>query len=314
MAHNSTVDTPISAEKTGIFARLRTVLRDFASIARLDMALAMTALWFLIYNDVYTRVSTLIIITCVVGLLYKPLLKKWPYWLVMTLLLWWSMHLNDYLLRDEFQLGILWAIAILLSLATGKADRYLAINGRVLIGLIFLISVVQKLIAPDYVDSSFFETIFLLDERFSPISSFLVNSDVIAANSYAYRLITYFNNPLQTGALQSAESIRTLAFAVTWWTIFIEVVVGVLFLWPWRGRLAVNRITRWRDIPMLIFLITTYPFAHVIPFSWMLVTMGIAQSEKKWVRMAYLVVLFIGLFRISTTLGVLKSMLGFLPG
>lgn len=67
-----------------------------------------------------------------------------------------------------------------------------------------------------------------------------------------------------------------MALVLTWWTILIEAVVAVLFLWPEdRGP------SRWRDPALLVFILTTYPVAPVIGFAWVLAAMGTAQSTRR---------------------------------
>jgi len=56
----------------------------------------------------------------------------------------------------------------------------------------------------------------------------------------------------------------------------LEGSLAVLFLLPWRGG-----VTRWREPALLLFIMTTYPFAPVIGFAWLLLAMALAQSEWK---------------------------------
>jgi hypothetical protein len=78
-------------------------------------------------------------------------------------------------------------------------------------------------------------------------------------------------------------SIASLA-SRRFWTIAIEGLIALLFLAP-----LSRRWKSCRDIALLTFCATTYPFATVAGFGWLLVAMGIAQCARQRVgtRLAY---------------------------
>ena len=66
---------------------------------------------------------------------------------------------------------------------------------------------------------------------------------------------------------------RALASFAAFWTLTSELIVGLLFLLPFRGRGA-----RCRDAALLVFCATTYAVALVEGFGWLLLAMGGARS------------------------------------
>lgn len=294
--------------------RAKAFYESMTAVTRLETAIVLTLLWLLLLNSSYSRVATLVLITVVIGLIYRSVQQKWAYWLVIVLLLWFSAHISGYLILDEYLLGLLWCVAIFLVLLTPDPDHYLAFNARVLLGLLFLVTIIQKLASPGFADGGMFEASLLFDPRFRSITELFMDNAVIDTNGLAARLLLYFNNPLRETVLESADSVATVATILTWWTIGIELLIAIMFLWPRRGRLAWERVMQWRDIPLIVFLATTYPIAVVWQFSWLLSMMGIAQADKKWVRLLYLVALFFGLFRAGLWVTLAERVLTFWPG
>lgn len=84
-----------------------------------------------------------------------------------------------------------------------------------------------------------------------------------------------------------------LARFVTLWTIALEGLVAVTFLWPLgRGLSAL------RDMCLIIFCATTYAVAPVEGFGWLLIAVGVAQCEPERgkTRLVYLAVFGLILF------------------
>lgn len=73
-------------------------------------------------------------------------------------------------------------------------------------------------------------------------------------------------------------------------TALAECAVAAAFLWPRNGFPA-----HWRDATLLFFCTTVYAVATVEGFAWILLAMGLAQSEpsRTRIRAAYLGVFFL---------------------
>ena len=101
-------------------------------------------------------------------------------------------------------------------------------------------------------------------QRFAPVADLLFED------------LLLFGDPSTSVEVLRTTRLEIMAQVLTWWTIIIEAVVAVLFLWPEdRGP------SRWRDLTLLAFIVTTYPVAPVIGFAWVLASMGVAQSTEQ---------------------------------
>jgi hypothetical protein len=92
---------------------------------------------------------------------------------------------------------------------------------------------------------------------------------------------------LTSVTFQSSPAVERWAWLLTWWTVLIEGALGIVFLWRDAPRMAAIR-----NGMLIFFAITTYSVATVRGFGWMLMLLGMAQTdehERKW-RLAYLAV------------------------
>jgi hypothetical protein len=89
------------------------------------------------------------------------------------------------------------------------------------------------------------------------------------------------------GAFVEPAALQPLALALTAYTAVIEAAVAAAFLWP--------RLARLRNPLLLAFGVTTFAFATVRGFGFLLMTLGVAQCEEseRRTRIAYVAVLFL---------------------
>ncbi len=170
-----------------------------------------------------------------------------------------------------------WCLAIGLALHSRDAAPILARSSRILIGLAFLFAVIWKvMLSPDFLDGRFFSVTFLTDPRFEDIAVLLggLTGDQLA-ESRAYL------QPLPEGAelvfvptLHEPASFKTLVTVSTWGTVGIEALCAFAFLFPLGDRYAI-----FRHVLLLLFCISTYAFAPVAGFGWLLLTMGLATCD-----------------------------------
>jgi hypothetical protein len=85
----------------------------------------------------------------------------------------------------------------------------------------------------------------------------------------------------------------TVSQILTYWTVFIESAVTLLFLIPKKAG-----ISRFRDLFLVVFCVTTYSVAAVEGFGWLLIAMGASQcgDGRKAVRFLYVVAFFLIIF------------------
>ena len=81
------------------------------------------------------------------------------------------------------------------------------------------------------------------------------------------------------------SALRTAATVFTWATPLLEAAVAATFLAP-RG----SSLSRVRDVVLCVFCAGTYALAPVAGFGWILLSMGVAQSDTERMRWLYLAV------------------------
>ncbi|QDU61306.1 hypothetical protein Pan216_21610 [Planctomycetes bacterium Pan216] len=262
-----------------------------ARIDWLDVITVMTLVLLLFHSPKYWYVRSPVVILAICGVVFPSNRRHPTYWLIMTALLASALFYNWFQSDNHKYLECYWALAMFGAYSLGESDRerVLALNGRWMIALCMSFSVVAKLISANYVDGSFFEFTLLTDHRFADFASWFgsVPAFELARNRELEQLLTtgYLQGTAPTTVtLHSSARMEWLAWLMTWWTILIEGTIGVLFFFPARSRVA-----PWRDAILMFFAITTYLVATVKGFGWLLMIMGIAQSEKTSVRLAYFV-------------------------
>ncbi|MDP9766531.1 hypothetical protein [Deinococcus enclensis] len=186
-----------------------------------------------------------------------------------------------------------WAIVIFLSLKSRNPDTFIATNARLLIGLVFTLATLWKVISPDFMNLRFFTWSLLVDERFTAVIDLItsLSTSAIAENHRAYQSLgdlSIIHDPASTIQLQASPEIQPLALFLTWWTLIIEGMIGLLYL---HGRSGKWRVTA--DICLLVFLLTTYLPLPVFGFAGTLAIMGNAQATRSWTSIAFIVTLVI---------------------
>jgi hypothetical protein len=185
-----------------------------------------------------------------------------------------------------------WCLAITLALGSGTPANVLRPAGRWLLGAAFAFAVLWKaLLSPDYVDGRFFRVTLLTDDRFADV--------LMAVGGLTPEHVRLARNalaPLPDGAervedeqLAEPPAVRTLAIVATWAGLTLEAAIAVLCLLPARY------LSRARHHAILAFLATTYAFAPVAGFGWLIAAMGAAQCrehEKRYLA-AYVAAFFV---------------------
>jgi hypothetical protein len=183
-----------------------------------------------------------------------------------------------------------WCLAATLALLTRDASRVLAVNGRLLIGLVFLFACVWKFAGSDnYLDSTFFQVTMLTDPRFEGFAKVAGGLD---ADTYEdlHAFVGQHRDaapPIDEGTINLPPRFVALAYAATWWNLFINAALALVFLWPvGRG------YAQLRHILLLTYCTVTYAIATVDGFGWLLLAMGAAQCavEQRRTRLAYVAV------------------------
>lgn len=191
--------------------------------------------------------------------------------------------------EDHVYLGIYWCLAIGLAMLGGSAPDILARNARWLIGLAFAWACIWKCTSPDFVGGSLFHYKLLFDFRFRegitmPLAG--LASEMAAANVAAIRELRDAGSGLSHVSLQFPVAVSWLAQVMTWWTLFIEGILAILFIFP-----TMRLSQRFRDVSLLFFALTTYLIVPVLGFGCLFMSLGIAQCDpgRMSMRWAYFV-------------------------
>lgn len=207
------------------------------------------------------------------GLLSVAVLRSPWTWLALTALTGWCVA-SDWPMSDNhaYLLGY-WCLAVLLSRLVPEPAAALATSGRLLVGLSFAFATLWKLVlSPDYLDGTFFRVWLIVDDRFESLARLV--GGLSSADLEASR--TFLQPPPTLGvenfpALVEPPALRGAAEVLTFATLALEGLVGLLFLAPVPERRA------WlRHAPLLAFCAIAYAVAPVAGFGWLLLAMGLA--------------------------------------
>jgi hypothetical protein len=238
----------------------------------------MTILSVMLHLTAARRLRELIILVCVVGILDRRWLQRSGYWLMLTSLLGVNHILRWDVLDNHKYLQTYWCLAVGLSCLLPSRMLGLAVNARWLIGLCFLFATATKLLSAEFLDGAFFHFTLLTDRRFSGFAELVggVPAGASVANNATLQTLLAPYGSLDVVRLEDAPRIGLLAAVLTYWTVFIEGAIAVLFLLPDRFR-----VTALGDPLLILFVLSTYPIATVVGFGQVLAVMGLAQTRER---------------------------------
>jgi hypothetical protein len=226
------------------------------------------------------------------GLLLPGLLRARALWAALAVGVAWPLAWNWPFSDNHDYLRVLACIAVLAALGARRPAATLATSARLLVGLTFLFATLWKLaLSPDYLDGRFFRVTVLSDPRFENLAVLVggISWPAWEAGESALRAAAAGRAGLAEAGFAEPAALRRLALLLTVWTGAIEAAVAAAFLWP-----AGRGFSRGRDALLLLFGATTFAFATVRGFGWLLAALGVAQTgpERRRTRLAY-VALFV---------------------
>jgi hypothetical protein len=266
--------------------------------SRFDLSLALTLLLLLLYSHHFWYIQIPLSVIALTGLIFPHLRTSPSLWAFATLIVVVGTYINWYTVDNHKYLLAYWCVAIFCALLTRNPDQTIEKTARCLIGLVFCLAVLQKTISENYLNSDFFYYELLLDERFSGLAKYIggISDQTKALNIAARRALVNYDSLLTFVRLTGTENVDNLAIFVTWWNYLIQVIIGLAFFAP-----RFSWLSKTRDVWLLVFLFTTYLFAPVIGFGWVLAIMGIAQTEIHHTKLRALYVsafLFLQVYRV----------------
>jgi hypothetical protein len=232
----------------------------------------------------------IILLLAAIGLLLPGQLRRPGLWGALTVLTGLRVVLDWPLADNHAYLLCYWCLAITLALIARDTPAWLALNGRLLIGGVFVFAMLWKLVlSPDYLDGRFMRVTMLTDSRFEYFTRLAGG----LSRKRLDELRSFIEQHVDGSLVGSREAplephrFRCLARFVTLWNLLLEGSVAVAFLWPLERGLS-----RRRDAFLLVFCATVYAVATVEGFGWLLLAMGTAQcaDERRRTRLLYLAV------------------------
>jgi len=252
-----------------------------------DFALRLTLLDLLLRPVGDWMVRPLLVLLAGAGLLLPGMTRTPNLWWLLTAFSGLRVVLDYPLPDNHAYLLCYWCFTISLALRAEDSPPFLASSARTLIGLVFAFATLWKLaLSPDFVDGTFFRVTFMTDPRFGDLSRIV--GDLSAADLATHR--EYLKQHADLGLtsvspLPYPPALTALAHAMTAWTLLIEGLLALAFLWPGERGPA-----RHRDAVLLVFCATPYAIATVEGFGWLLLAMGIAQCPPNRPRLRVLYV------------------------
>ena len=267
-----------------------TQLQDSATVShcRFDLGLAATMVCLLFAPVGAPNVRPLGLMLLGAMILFPALRRHPGIWIGLTMVAAWRVISNWPLPDNHAYLLVYWCGAISISLhgREEEADRVLSSNARLLIGLTFLLAVIQKAVSPDYLDTSFFRFILIWDDRFEDFSLLFssITEEQLDAMRGCWSTLLADDPRTCPDGKSASEAIGTLAWISTWGNFIDQAVAAICFLASPRSFMG-----RHRDIVLIAFCFLTYAVAPVTSFGWLLLAMGLAQStHHRFVRLGYI--------------------------
>jgi hypothetical protein len=269
----------------GVF---RNLFYEAGRLAPVDLALALTLLDLLLRPVGDWTLRPFILIIAAFGLLIPGQLRNPALWLLLALLTGLRVVVDWPLPDNHAYLLFYWCLAISLALLSGNTPDCLALNARLLVGLVFAFATLWKLgLSTDYADGRFFRVTMLVDSRFEGFAQLVGGLTPEGFQELRGFVEQHVDGafPDQGAVPEETSRFKWVARVTAWWNIVIDGAIAIAFLWPiGRG------ISTIRHSLLLFFCVTTFAIATVEGFGWLLIAMGVAQCsvERQTVRLLYL--------------------------
>ena len=270
------------------------ILKKFGNIDFYNLALRLTLLDLILRPIGSWEIRVPVLITSILGLVIPGLLKNPAIWFLLTVFT-LSRVIVDWPLSDNHAyLLFLWCFAIFIS-ALKKDKILLTKNARLMIGLVFLFAFIWKaFLSPDFLDKRFFSVNMIEDPRFSEFTQVTCNISKDDLNYFRDYVKQHVDGNLVFAEVINfnLKCINKIAGFLTYYTIVLELLIALFFLIPKK-----ISISKYRDYFLILFCISVYSVATVEGFGWLLIAMGISQSDnKKLPILLYILSFFIILF------------------
>jgi len=257
--------------------------RQLADYDPWELAAKLTLLALLLSPVGNSYIRPFILGLSVIGLLIPGMWRSPSLWAALALLTGIRFYIAWPLSDNHAYLLSYWCLAFAISAWLGNREVLFS-NARYLVALTFGFAALQKWISPDYLNGVFFLITFFLDARFEEF--------VVLFSSVTFEQIDIAREYLE-GDYRSTPAPDSLPFAIpgsmwwlailsTAWNLFEQTLIAAAFLAPKDSRLG-----RMRDPLLLLFCFTIYAVVPVVSFGWLILAMGIVQSDEKSATLRY---------------------------
>ncbi len=270
------------------------ILKKFGNIDFYNLALRLTLLDLILRPIGSWEIRVPVLITAILGLVIPGLLKNPIIWFLLTGFTLSRVILDWPLSDNHAYLLFLWCFAIFIS-ALKKDKILLTKNARLMIGLVFVFAFIWKaFLSPDFLDKRFFSVNMIEDPRFSEFTQVTCNISKDDLNYFRDYVKQHVDGNLVFAEVINFNlgCINKIAGFLTYYTIVLELLIALFFLIPKK-----ISISKYRDYFLILFCVSVYSVATVEGFGWLLIAMGISQSDnKKLPILLYILSFFIILF------------------
>lgn len=213
-------------------------------------------------------------------LLWPRLINQRLTWLALSGLVVWNTVSNWPFLVNHEYLITYWVLVCTLALYAPIPAAVMAWNARLLVGLCFFFATLWKLLSGEYLNGSFLHLTFLLDPRLSSVALLGgVSAETLQTNADLLSVL----QATGPSVLITRPLIAFISHVLSYWTILIEALVALTFLFP-----QPRWLHQQRDWGLLFFTFTTYAIIPVFSFAAVLLVLGLAQCEHPQRQRLYL--------------------------
>jgi hypothetical protein len=256
----------------------------------MELALRVFLLVLLLDSPLFWYQRVPLEIVCALGLLVPRLLRDVRLWGLITLLTAWPLFWNWPFSDNHDYLRCFVALATTLALSARAPERALQLSARLLLAGTFGFATLWKLgLSPDFVDGTFFRVALLTDGRFTDLAVLVGGASWETLDAFDAALRSFFGGAggAWPGAFVEPAALRPLALGLTVFTGAIEAAITISFLG--------SRFESARNPLLILFGLTTFAFATVRGFGWLLMTLGLMQCERhaRLARAGYVATLFV---------------------
>tara|TARA_R100001369_G_scaffold92823_1_gene140195 strand:- start:6805 stop:7746 length:942 start_codon:yes stop_codon:yes gene_type:complete len=252
------------------------------NIKLLCLKLVLVFLLFFMTDDKYLIIAMPVIL--IPGILFNGVASNKYYWAflaILTIILYLILDFVGFYIPNHKHIYAYVCLAITFVLFFSKNTKILEgikIQSKFIIGLCFLFATTGKFLAPEFLNGSFFVFTNTIDPRFFGFTSLMGNIDFqdLLHNQNNFHDLLNTTDPDKIFQLNGAQKLNGIALILSYWTIFIEGMIAISFISPNKFK-----ISKYRNIFLITFILTTYPIATVPGFAYVLTTLGFIQSVEK---------------------------------